>query len=182
MRGALAVPAPPGLILEHALDDTVKPSGSVPDLTYLDKKAGETQREEALHGGHYVRGSLFAPPPPPDGGPHGAVRRSLPVFRHRPALIDAFAKNPVTIVEGETGSGKTTQVAQYILEHAAETNTPVNIICTQPRRISAIGVAERVAANAASPAWASARSGTRSEARARRAITRAFCSARRGCS
>ena len=151
MRGALAVPAPPGLILEHALDDTVKPSGSVPDLTYLDKKAGETQREEALHGGHYVRGSLFAPPPPPDGGPHGAVRRSLPVFRHRPALIDAFAKNPVTIVEGETGSGKTTQVAQYILEHAAETNTPVNIICTQPRRISAIGVAERVAAERGEP-------------------------------
>ena len=133
VRGALAVPAP-RLILEHALDDTVGPSvGSVPDLTYLDKKAGETVREEALHGGHYVRGSLFAPPPPPDGGPHGAVRRSLPVFRHRPALIDAFAKNPVTIVEGETGSGKTTQVAQYILEHAAETNTPVNIICTQPR-------------------------------------------------
>ena len=116
---------------------------SVPDLAYLDKKAGEVTRD---HGGHNTRASLFAPPPPPGGGPHGAVRRSLPVFRHRAALVDAFHNNPVTIVEGETGSGKTTQVAQYLLEHAYETNTPVNIICTQPRRISAIGVAERVAA------------------------------------
>ena len=76
---------------------------------------------------------------------------SLPVFKYRSALISAFKDNPVTIVEGETGSGKTTQVAQYLLEHAAETNTPVNIICTQPRRISAIGVAERVAAERGEP-------------------------------
>ena len=74
------------------------------------------------------------------------MRRSLPVFKYRQALIDAFENNPVTIVEGETGSGKTTQVAQYLLERAAETGEPVNIICTQPRRISAIGVADRVAA------------------------------------
>ena len=50
------------------------------------------------------------------------------------------------VIEGETGSGKTTQVAQYILEEAAEKGVGVHIICTQPRRISAIGVADRVAA------------------------------------
>ena len=57
------------------------------------------------------------------------------MFKYRQALIDEFENNPVTIVEGETGSGKTTQVAQYLLERAAETGEPVNIICTQPRRI-----------------------------------------------
>lgn len=51
----------------------------------------------------------------------------------------------VVIVEGETGSGKTTQVPQFILEDAAESGSHCHIICTQPRRLSAIGVAERVA-------------------------------------
>ena len=58
----------------------------------------------------------------------------------------AALREPASLVEGETGSGKTTQVAQYVLEDAAETGRPVYIICTQPRRISAIGVADRVAA------------------------------------
>ena len=83
------------------------------------------------HGGHYTRASLYAPPAPKNGGPHGAIRRSLPVFKHRGALIDAFANNPVTIVEGETGSGKTTQVAQYLLEHAA-VGTPYNLNAVHP--------------------------------------------------
>jgi len=45
------------------------------------------------------------------------------------------AENSVVVVEGETGCGKTTQVPQFILEDAADTNTPCSIICTQPRRI-----------------------------------------------
>ena len=53
--------------------------------------------------------------------------------------------NQVTIVEGETGCGKTTQVPQYIIEHYAERGEPCSVICTQPRRISAIAVADRVA-------------------------------------
>ena len=87
------------------------------------------------------------PPPPPvvrGGGPHAASRRALPVYEARSELIAALAQ-PSCIVEGETGSGKTTQVPQYLLEAAAEAGDPVSIICTQPRRISAISVAERVA-------------------------------------
>jgi ATP-dependent RNA helicase DHX57 len=99
MRAAADAPTPAGLL------DTPDFHGasSVPDLAHLDKKAGEDTKD---HGGHYVRSSLFAPPAPKNGGPHGAVRRSLPVFKYRSALIDAFANNPVTIVEGETGSGR----------------------------------------------------------------------------
>ena len=50
--------------------------------------------------------------------------------------------NNVVVISGETGSGKTTQVPQYILD--SDVTNP-KIICTQPRRISAITVAERVA-------------------------------------
>lgn len=54
----------------------------------------------------------------------------------------------VVVVSGETGCGKTTQLPQYILESEIEAvrGAACNIICTQPRRISAIAVSERVAA------------------------------------
>jgi HrpA-like RNA helicase len=54
----------------------------------------------------------------------------------------------VTIVVGETGSGKTTQLPQYLLDSLIESlqGASANIIITQPRRLSAIGVAARVSA------------------------------------
>jgi len=79
------------------------------------------------------------------GGPEADTRASLPVAGYRDEILRVLASD-VSIVEGETGSGKTTQVPQFLLEAAAESGEPVNIICTQPRRISAIGVADRVAA------------------------------------
>ncbi|PKU81642.1 DExH-box ATP-dependent RNA helicase DExH3 isoform X1 [Dendrobium catenatum] len=73
-------------------------------------------------------------------------RRSLPAYMEKESLLSAIARNQVTIISGETGCGKTTQLPQYVLESEIESGRGAfcNIICTQPRRISAMTVAERV--------------------------------------
>lgn len=70
-------------------------------------------------------------------------RESLPVFQFRNQLIQAVRENQILIVVGETGSGKTTQLTQYLAE-AGFTNNGI-IGCTQPRRVAAMSVAKRVA-------------------------------------
>ncbi|XP_002973866.2 DExH-box ATP-dependent RNA helicase DExH1 [Selaginella moellendorffii] len=74
-------------------------------------------------------------------------RRSLPVFKRKSEILAGISCNPVTIICGETGCGKSTQIPQYVLEKEIEMGNggSCNIICTQPRRISALGLAARVA-------------------------------------
>lgn len=86
-------------------------------------------------------------PPHPGNVTHdiARIRMGLPIFDYRTQLIEMIDQSRSLVVVGETGSGKTTQVPQYILEHCADTNLPCRIICAQPRRLSAISVAERVA-------------------------------------
>ncbi|KAL0878613.1 hypothetical protein ABMA27_003692 [Loxostege sticticalis] len=77
-------------------------------------------------------------------------RRKLPAWKKKDDILNAMKKSQVVVISGETGCGKSTQVPQYILDdwlERFEKNGPqhAEIVCTQPRRISAIGVAERVA-------------------------------------
>ncbi|VDK75539.1 unnamed protein product [Litomosoides sigmodontis] len=74
-------------------------------------------------------------------------RESLPVYQQRSQLIDTIAANSVTIVKGETGCGKSTQVCQYLLEHYINNcrGAEFAAFVTQPRKLSAITLAERVA-------------------------------------
>ncbi len=70
-------------------------------------------------------------------------RAALPVYALKQELINAVTENQVLVVIGETGSGKTTQMTQYMAE-AGFTSKGI-IACTQPRRVAAMSVAKRVA-------------------------------------
>lgn len=72
------------------------------------------------------------------------VRESLPAFAVKSKLVQTIRENQVTIVIGETGSGKTTQLAQYLYEAGFCADHKL-IGCTQPRRVAAMSVAKRVA-------------------------------------
>lgn len=70
-------------------------------------------------------------------------RESLPVYKFRKQLLDAVKENQLMIVVGDTGSGKTTQLTQYLAEGGFANNGIIG--CTQPRRVAAMSVAKRVA-------------------------------------
>ncbi|KAK8768863.1 hypothetical protein V5799_014672 [Amblyomma americanum] len=71
------------------------------------------------------------------------TRQSLPIYPFREDLLEAIADHQVLIIEGETGSGKTTQIPQYLYEAGYSANG-MKIGCTQPRRVAAMSVASRV--------------------------------------
>ena len=72
------------------------------------------------------------------------TRKSLPIYTFRDDLLKAIAEYQVLIIVGETGSGKTTQIPQYLHE-AGYTKDGLKVGCTQPRRVAAMSVAARVA-------------------------------------
>ncbi len=72
------------------------------------------------------------------------TKKSLPVYPFKQSLLEAVEEHQVLIIEGETGSGKTTQIPQYLHE-AGYTKDGKKIGCTQPRRVAAMSVSARVA-------------------------------------
>ena len=68
----------------------------------------------------------------------------LPICAHREEILALLARHPVVIVCGDTGSGKTTQLPKMAMELGRGANGR-RIACTQPRRLAAVTVAERVA-------------------------------------
>ncbi|GET92390.1 hypothetical protein, conserved [Leishmania tarentolae] len=78
-----------------------------------------------------------------------ATRRAeLSIAEHKHEILESIRNNPITIICGTTGCGKTTQVPQYILddETLRGNGGRCSIIVTQPRRLSAVSIAQRVAA------------------------------------
>ncbi|KAF5906338.1 ATP-dependent RNA helicase DHX8, partial [Clarias magur] len=69
-------------------------------------------------------------------------RESLPIYKLKEQLIQAVHDNQILIVIGETGSGKTTQITQYLAEAGYTARGKIG--CTQPRRVAAMSVAKRV--------------------------------------
>ncbi|TPX76128.1 hypothetical protein CcCBS67573_g02580 [Chytriomyces confervae] len=75
------------------------------------------------------------------------TRTSLPIYQYQESIVEAVDEFQVLIVCGDTGSGKTTQLPQYLHEQRKD----ARIIVTQPRRIAAISAAQRVAHETSTP-------------------------------
>ncbi|KAJ4763726.1 ATP-dependent RNA helicase [Rhynchospora pubera] len=71
-------------------------------------------------------------------------RAKLPIASYKDSIISTLENQQVVLISGETGCGKTTQVPQFILDHMWGKGECCKVVCTQPRRISAISVAERI--------------------------------------
>ena len=71
-------------------------------------------------------------------------RKILPIFEYKEKILELLKTNQLIIIEGETGSGKTTQIPQYLYE-SGYCNNKKKICITQPRRVAAMSVATRVA-------------------------------------
>ncbi|KAI8320578.1 P-loop containing nucleoside triphosphate hydrolase protein [Martensiomyces pterosporus] len=73
------------------------------------------------------------------------IRDALPAASFKESITKLVGSNQCVVISGATGCGKTTQVPQFILDECLKAGEHASIVCTQPRRISAIGVATRVA-------------------------------------
>ncbi|XP_048502052.1 DExH-box ATP-dependent RNA helicase DExH6 isoform X2 [Beta vulgaris subsp. vulgaris] len=71
-------------------------------------------------------------------------KAKLPIAAFQDVITSTIATHQVVLISGETGCGKTTQVPQFLLDYMWSSGKACKIICTQPRRISAMSVAERI--------------------------------------
>jgi len=71
-------------------------------------------------------------------------RKILPIYEYKEKIIELLKTNQIILIEGETGSGKTTQIPQFLYENGYCNNNK-KICITQPRRVAAMSVASRVA-------------------------------------
>ncbi|RZC78951.1 hypothetical protein C5167_003174 [Papaver somniferum] len=142
-----------GKIGDNSIDSVVSPTENVnpddPD-SFLDGSVMEKvlqRRSSKMR--DFQRGWQESP----EGKQMLEFRKSLPAHKEKNRLLTAIARNQVIVISGETGCGKTTQLPQYILESEIESGRGAfcSIICTQPRRISAMSVAERVSTERGEP-------------------------------
>jgi ATP-dependent RNA helicase DDX35 len=122
------------------------------------KPASTTNNSWALRGedgGDDNAPLLFAPPstfpssssqttrrPPPS---LAKQRLLLPIYKHKRQIVYAVETHGVTVIVGETGCGKSSQIPQYLVDSGGWTQNDFTVVCTQPRRIAASSLATRVA-------------------------------------
>lgn len=105
---------------------------TLPELTYLDiNNAGNRQDPNMLEVyQHYNFNHVYDD--------------TLSVHRQRAEIVNTIESNEVTIIQGSTGCGKTTQIPQFILDDYKRRMKYCNIVVTQPRKIAATSIARRV--------------------------------------
>ncbi|CAL1696117.1 unnamed protein product [Somion occarium] len=79
-------------------------------------------------------------------------RNKLPIALYRNEIINVLETSQILVLSGETGCGKSTQLPTFILEDQLSRGKHCKIYCTEPRRISAISLAQRVSAELGEPA------------------------------
>ena len=89
-----------------------------------------------------LTGDKSAPSPPPQPSPSSSTSTSdaLPVASSKDQILGTISSSQITLISGETGSGKSTQIPQYIMDKWPSSR----IVVTQPRRISALSLSDRV--------------------------------------
>lgn len=126
--------------VKRSLSDTGSPSAKrtlFRSLSVSDAAGNGTQRETNGNSKHHHHGHQAG---------HSPARKQrfyLPIYTGRNAIIAEVRRKENVIIVGETGSGKTTQIPQYL--HEARFTKIGAIACTQPRRVAAISIAQRVA-------------------------------------
>lgn len=78
-------------------------------------------------------------------------RQTLPIATYRQQIVETLEQHQVLVLSGETGCGKSTQLPAFIMEDQLSSGRTCRIICTEPRRISAISLAQRVSAEMGEP-------------------------------
>jgi pre-mRNA-splicing factor ATP-dependent RNA helicase DHX15/PRP43 len=129
-------------------------SGGMRDVA--DGKAEESQQQQPQQQQQQPERVAPPVPRPPSVNPHTGQaysqkfydifekRVTLPVFEFRDEFLRVVAENQTLVLVGETGSGKTTQIPQFMIESDAFVEGKM-VACTQPRRVAAMSVAKRVA-------------------------------------
>ncbi|TBU27060.1 P-loop containing nucleoside triphosphate hydrolase protein [Dichomitus squalens] len=123
---------------EHAWVDV-----SDDDLEVKSSKKLSSKGTNKSDHGPRKKARLSAPPGPSFKESLHQQRKQLPIYSGKDAVVDMIRENDVTVLIGETGSGKTTQVPQYLLEAGLSGSGMIAI--TQPRKVAATSLASRVA-------------------------------------
>jgi len=120
------------------------------DQEEIDKPSDETKTNTATTPGATIKPGLTLNPL--NGLPYTQKyyeiyrkRIGLPVWEYRDKFFDLLANNQTIVLVGETGSGKTTQIPQWSVEFVRKLGINKKVACTQPRRVAAMSVAQRVA-------------------------------------
>lgn len=118
---------------------------------YSKAKTGKTIKRDGALKSHQVKtyGTFFHGRPvhvqPPRSSDLLSFRKKLPTWEIRDKFLDILSKNQIVIISSETGSGKSTQIPQFIMDECCEQHRRCRIVCTQPRRLATVSVAQRVA-------------------------------------
>lgn len=104
--------------------------------------AQDAFQDDAGENGFVSQAAFFSPA---HNRPLAQQRMLLPIYKHKKQILYAAEQYSVVVIVGETGSGKSTQIPQYLVEAGGWADNDFSVVVTQPRRLAAMTLAQRVA-------------------------------------